>query len=110
MGSNAHHFQDGGATPRDLIQEETVSTLIEEARHLRQRCEFLEEANAELQREMRATEPAKSALSTPSTTGHGQLQLFKTSNLSGYASSTSSVSSETPVLGMGAGFILHIRY
>lgn len=108
--NHSYRLQDGKATPHDLIHQETVFMLIEEARHLRQRCVSLEEANAKLKREMHAMEPTHSGLTEPTISGHDKLPSFPESNLSGYASSTSSVSSETAAFGMQAAARLKIKY
>lgn len=95
---DAHKFQGGRDTPRDLIQHETFSSLINEVHQLRRRCDSLEEANAELKRDLLAAHDAQSA-------GVHTVAEFKFSdrrtnlNLTGYASSDGSTSSHTAVFG-----------
>ena len=74
--------------------------LIDEVRQLRQRCDSLEEANVELKREMRAMALAQQGVITQTVSGHDELQTSTKGNLSGYASSESSISSDTAAFGM----------
>lgn len=98
--NHSHILQDDEATPHDLIHRDTVFTLVEESRQLRQHCDSLEEENAELRQQILAMKSTQSGPTSPKIFRHDQLRSFTTSNLSGYASSTSSVSSEAAAPGM----------
>lgn len=103
-GSNARHLhsvyeassnktQHVKSTPRELIHHETLSSLIEEMRELRVRCDSLEEANAELRSDVQAVKQATIV------TQMVQEPIPSRIDLTGYESSESSGSSETAVFG-----------
>ncbi|KAI7136240.1 hypothetical protein KC343_g18333, partial [Hortaea werneckii] len=76
------------STPQELVFHETVRTLLAQVSELRQRCERLEQAHAEISTSMSSLEKAYRD-------GLVQAPLTKT-NLTGYASSDSDDSTGTP--------------
>ncbi|KAI6863496.1 hypothetical protein KC338_g2277 [Hortaea werneckii] len=75
-------------TPQELVFHETVRTLLAQVSELRQRCERLEQAHAEISTSMSSLEKAYRD-------GLVQAPLTKT-NLTGYGSSDSDDSTATP--------------
>lgn len=96
---HSNTIQTEKTTPRDMIYHEAVSSLIEEVRQLRQRCESLEEVNAELKSDMRAIERTQADIVAQTLPQCDAVQVHSKANLSGYASSECSNHSETLVFG-----------
>lgn len=86
-------------TPSELIQDEALVSLIQEVQELRERCASLEDVNAELKRHLEDMRHLQMTAIAESGHEAESAEARKAANLSGYAESEASASSETAVNG-----------